>query len=145
MTARLYTLDPVDDFRPKTFAGHKSAVLNAYFSSNLKSVSVTWDSAMYFVNRCVHFRYTLSAVTVLCLSGEPRRPTLPPLMIMTTCQEIPQLLMFVGGFINDTISTNPTRRSFAVLSTNLQGYSSLASHPESSGSGRCRHSQTCIY
>jgi periodic tryptophan protein 2 len=39
MTARLYTLDPLDDFRPKTFAGHRSAVLNAYFSSNSKSVS----------------------------------------------------------------------------------------------------------
>jgi periodic tryptophan protein 2 len=40
MTARLYTLDPLDGFRPKTFAGHKNAVLNAYFSSNSKSVSV---------------------------------------------------------------------------------------------------------
>ena len=145
MTARLYTLDPVDDFRPKTFAGHKSAVLNAYFSSNLKSVSVTWDSATFSVNHCDPFRYTLSAVMVLFLSGEPRRPTLPPLMIMIMHQQIPQLLMFVGVFINDTTSTNPTRRSFAVLSTNLQGYSLLASHPESSGSGRCPHSQTCIY
>ena len=38
MTARLYTLNPVEGFRPKTFAGHKSAVLSAYFSSDSKSV-----------------------------------------------------------------------------------------------------------
>ncbi|KAF8483850.1 WD repeat protein [Russula ochroleuca] len=48
MTARLYTLDPLDDFRPKTFAGHKSAVLNAYFSSNSKSVyTVSRDGAVF--------------------------------------------------------------------------------------------------
>jgi hypothetical protein len=145
MTARLYTLDPLDDFRPKTFAGHKNAVLNAYFSSNSKSVSVTWDFVVYPVNHYDPLRYTLSAVTVLCSSGEPKRPTLP--LIVITCQllQIPRLLMFVGGFINDTTSTNPTRRSFAVLSISLQGYSSSASHLESSGSGRCPHSQTCIY
>lgn len=148
MTARLYTLDPVDDFRPKTFAGHKSAVLNAYFSSNSKSVSATRDSGICSVNHCDPLRYTPSAVTGLCLSGEPRQPILPLLMMgVITCQllQIPQSLMFVGGFINDTTSTNPTRRSFAVLSINLQGFSLLASHPESSGSGSCPHSQTCIY
>lgn len=32
MTARLFTLDPLEGFRPKTFAGHKSAVVGAYFS-----------------------------------------------------------------------------------------------------------------
>jgi periodic tryptophan protein 2 len=32
MTARLFTLDPVEGFRPKTFAGHRDAVLGAYFS-----------------------------------------------------------------------------------------------------------------
>ena len=38
MTARLYTLNPLEGFRPKTFAGHKNAVLGAYFSSDSKSV-----------------------------------------------------------------------------------------------------------
>jgi hypothetical protein len=144
MTARLYTLDPLDDFRPKTFAGHRSAVLNAYFSSNSKSVSVICDSTMYPVNHCDAVRYTLSAVMVLFSSGEPRSPTT---LIMITCQrlQIARLLMFVGGFINDITSINPIRRLFAVLSTSLQGYSSSASHPESLGSGRCQHSQTCIY
>ncbi|KAI0289387.1 WD repeat protein [Russula brevipes] len=48
MTARLYTLDPLDGFRPKTFAGHKNAVLNAYFSSNSKSVyTVSRDGAVF--------------------------------------------------------------------------------------------------
>ena len=39
MIARLFTLDPLEGFRPKTFAGHKEAVLNAYFSSDAKTVS----------------------------------------------------------------------------------------------------------
>lgn len=38
MTARLFTLDPVEGFRPKTFAGHRDAVLGAYFSSDGKTV-----------------------------------------------------------------------------------------------------------
>ncbi len=144
MTARLYTLDPLDDFRPKTFAGHRSAVLNAYFSSNSKSVSIICDSTKYHVDHRDIVRFTLSAVMALCSSGEPRRPTT---LMMITCQllQTPQLPVFVGGFINDTTSINPTRRLFAVLSTSLQGYSSSASHPESLGSGRCQHSQTCMY
>lgn len=40
MTARLFTLDPVEGFRPKTFAGHKDAVLNAFFSADSKTVSI---------------------------------------------------------------------------------------------------------
>ncbi|KAI0251220.1 WD repeat protein [Lactifluus subvellereus] len=48
MTARLYTLDPLDGFRPKTFAGHKNAVINAYFSSDSKSVyTVSRDGAVF--------------------------------------------------------------------------------------------------
>ena len=38
MTARLFTLDPLEDFRPKTFAGHRDAVVGAYFSTNGKYV-----------------------------------------------------------------------------------------------------------
>ena len=38
MTARLYTLNPLEGFRPKTFAGHKNAVIGAYFSLDSKSV-----------------------------------------------------------------------------------------------------------
>ena len=37
--ARLFTLDPVEGFRPKTFAGHRNAVLSAYFSANGNTVS----------------------------------------------------------------------------------------------------------
>lgn len=39
MTARLFTLNPVEGFRPKTFAGHRDVVLNAYFSADAKTVS----------------------------------------------------------------------------------------------------------
>ncbi|CEQ40342.1 SPOSA6832_01966, partial [Sporobolomyces salmonicolor] len=39
MTARLYTLYPVEGYRPKTFAGHRDSVLAAYFSQDHKTVS----------------------------------------------------------------------------------------------------------
>lgn len=39
MTARLFTLNPLEGFRPKTFAGHKDAVVGAHFSANGKFVS----------------------------------------------------------------------------------------------------------
>ena len=39
MTARLFTLNPLEGFRPKTFAGHRDAVLAAYFSADGASVS----------------------------------------------------------------------------------------------------------
>jgi len=150
MTARLYTLDPLEGFRPKTFAGHKNVVLNAYFSSNSKSVSIAQGSAIHSFNYCDPIRYIQSVVMAPCSSGEPRHPKLP-LMMMTMALlthrllRTPRLLMFAGEFTNDITSINPTRRSFAVLSTNLRGYSSSAFHPESSGSGRCPHLQTCIH
>ncbi|KAL9710292.1 U3 snoRNP protein [Leucoagaricus gongylophorus] len=48
MTARLYTLHPLDGFRPKTFAGHKDAVMNAYFSQDEKTIyTVSRDGAVF--------------------------------------------------------------------------------------------------
>ncbi|KAG6817113.1 hypothetical protein H0H87_012634 [Tephrocybe sp. NHM501043] len=48
MTARLFTLDPVEGFRPKTFAGHKDAVLGAYFSADGSSIyTVSRDGAVF--------------------------------------------------------------------------------------------------
>ncbi|KAJ7512782.1 WD40-repeat-containing domain protein [Mycena galericulata] len=48
MTARLFTLNPVEGFRPKTFAGHKDAVLGAYFSSDSTSIyTVSRDGAVF--------------------------------------------------------------------------------------------------
>ncbi|OSC96353.1 WD40 repeat-like protein [Trametes coccinea BRFM310] len=48
MTARLFTLDPVEGFRPKTFAGHKDAVLNAFFSGDGKTIyTVSRDGAVF--------------------------------------------------------------------------------------------------
>ena len=38
MTARLFTLAPIENFRPKTFAGHRDIVLGAYFSADCKTV-----------------------------------------------------------------------------------------------------------
>ncbi|KAF9022363.1 WD40 repeat-like protein [Hymenopellis radicata] len=48
MTARLYTLNPVEGFRPKTFAGHKDAVLGAYFSADNSTIyTVSRDGAVF--------------------------------------------------------------------------------------------------
>ncbi|TFY55363.1 hypothetical protein EVG20_g9347 [Dentipellis fragilis] len=48
MTARLFTLDPVEGFRPKTFAGHKDSVLNAYFSADAQTIyTVSRDGAVF--------------------------------------------------------------------------------------------------
>ncbi|KAG1745306.1 WD40 repeat-like protein [Suillus lakei] len=48
MTARLFTLDPLEGFRPKTFAGHKDAVVGAYFSANGKFIyTVSRDGAVF--------------------------------------------------------------------------------------------------
>ncbi|KDQ23439.1 hypothetical protein PLEOSDRAFT_1114438 [Pleurotus ostreatus PC15] len=48
MTARLFTLNPVEGFRPKTFAGHRDVVLGAFFSADGRSVyTVSRDGAVF--------------------------------------------------------------------------------------------------
>ncbi|EJC97788.1 WD repeat protein [Fomitiporia mediterranea MF3/22] len=48
MTARLFTLNPLKGFRPKTFAGHRDVVINAYFSSDEKTIyTVSRDGAVF--------------------------------------------------------------------------------------------------
>jgi periodic tryptophan protein 2 len=39
MTARLYTLHPLDGFKPKSFGGHRDVVVGAWFSEDEKTVS----------------------------------------------------------------------------------------------------------
>lgn len=39
MTARLFTLDPLEGFHPKTFAGHRDAVVSGFFGADSKHVS----------------------------------------------------------------------------------------------------------
>ncbi|TIC55702.1 WD40 repeat-like protein [Wallemia mellicola] len=47
MTARLFTLDPLPGFRPKTLSGHKDRVIDAYFSKDSKSIyTVSRDGAV---------------------------------------------------------------------------------------------------
>ena len=52
MTARLFTLNPLEGFRPKTFAGHRDAVLAAYFSADGMSVSGGVLVSSYTLLRC---------------------------------------------------------------------------------------------
>ncbi|KAF8503896.1 WD40 repeat-like protein [Hysterangium stoloniferum] len=48
MTARLFTLEPLKGFRPKTFAGHRDGILHAYFSSDAKTIyTVSRDGAVF--------------------------------------------------------------------------------------------------
>lgn len=48
MTARLFTLDPLPGFRPKTLSGHKDRVIDAYFSKDSKSIyTVSRDGAVF--------------------------------------------------------------------------------------------------
>ncbi|KAF9653496.1 WD repeat protein [Thelephora ganbajun] len=48
MTARLFTLDPLEEFRPKTFAGHRDAVIGAYFPSDCRLIyTVSRDGAVF--------------------------------------------------------------------------------------------------
>lgn len=39
MTARLYTINPLEGFQPKQFGGHRDVVLGAFFSQDEKTVS----------------------------------------------------------------------------------------------------------
>lgn len=48
MTARLFTLDPLEGFKPKTFAGHKDLVIAGYFSTDGKTIyTVSRDGAVF--------------------------------------------------------------------------------------------------
>ncbi|KIK70124.1 hypothetical protein GYMLUDRAFT_187734 [Collybiopsis luxurians FD-317 M1] len=48
MTARLFTLHPVEGYRPKTFAGHRDAVLGAFFSADGNTIyTVSRDGAVF--------------------------------------------------------------------------------------------------
>ncbi|KAI5887131.1 WD40 repeat-like protein [Schizophyllum commune H4-8] len=48
MTARLFTLNPLEGFRPKTFAGHRDAVLGAFFSKDATTIyTVSRDGAVF--------------------------------------------------------------------------------------------------
>jgi periodic tryptophan protein 2 len=42
MTARLYTLHPVEGFQPKKFGGHRDVVIAAFFSEDEKTVSLRY-------------------------------------------------------------------------------------------------------
>lgn len=48
MTARLWTLDPLEGFKPKSFGGHRDAVIGAWFSQDEKTIyTVSRDGAVF--------------------------------------------------------------------------------------------------
>ncbi|WOO81019.1 Periodic tryptophan protein 2 [Vanrija pseudolonga] len=51
MTARLYTLDPLEGFKPKSFGGHRDVVIGAWFSEDEKTIyTVSRDGAVFTWN-----------------------------------------------------------------------------------------------
>lgn len=51
MTARLYTLDPLEGFKPKSFGGHRDMVVGAWFSEDEKTIyTVSRDGAVFTWN-----------------------------------------------------------------------------------------------
>ena len=72
MTARLFTLNPLEGFRPKTFAGHRDAVLAAYFSADGTSVNGKAVVLSYTLLRLLRFRYIQSVRMALCSPGKQK-------------------------------------------------------------------------
>ncbi|KAI9304687.1 WD40 repeat-like protein [Cunninghamella echinulata] len=56
MTARLYSLNPIPDFKPVTLSGHRSEILGVYFSNDMQNIyTVSKDGSLF------HWRYTTFA------------------------------------------------------------------------------------
>jgi hypothetical protein len=119
MTARLFTLEPLEGFRPKTFAGHRDGILNAYFSADSKTVSCIIDEPRMTTDTCAA-RYIPSVVMVLYSRGEPNLAYMAVTMRTIRCPKslwhprhplylrtIPSPTL-AGESVNDTTSTKPT-------------------------------------
>ena len=148
MTARLFTLNPLEGFRPKTFAGHRDAVLAAYFSAD--STSVSGRSFFCFLTHIPVSRYTQSARMALYLPGKQKMPPMMRIpMIKSRLLQLPralkpiELLIHAGEFINDITSTNLGLKLFLPHFTLLQIFSLSVSQQASLGFGKCQHFQTC--
>ncbi|KAI8067729.1 WD40 repeat-like protein [Gongronella butleri] len=56
MTAKIYSLNPMPDFKPVTLSGHRSTVLGAYFSKDMAHIyTISKDGALF------HWRHTTFA------------------------------------------------------------------------------------
>ncbi|ORX46795.1 WD40 repeat-like protein [Hesseltinella vesiculosa] len=48
MTSKMYSLNPIADFKPVTLSGHRAAVLGAYFSSDMAHIyTISKDGALF--------------------------------------------------------------------------------------------------
>ena len=124
MTARLFTLDPLGDFRPKTFAGHRDVVIGAYFSSDCKSVRVPLSTFVICLPTILS-RYIQSAGTVPHLRGVKRRTrkkmtqmTRLPLPLHLATLAFPSRRR-AGAFTNGITLVSTTPRSLVPHSTQL--------------------------
>ena len=119
MTARLFTLNPVEGFRPKTFAGHRDVVLGAFFAADGGSVS---ELLVHTVSEIMVRRYTQLVETGRCLRGKLSKNATQT---------------HVGVYTKGTTSGSRAQRSSARRSTARRVSSSSASPRVCLGSGNC--------
>ena len=142
MTARLYTLHPIEGFKPKSFGGHRDVVLRAFFSEDEKTVSEATSS------KAENHRFTRYLVMGLSSSGKRRKRQ--PKMIRTlkgkssTDPQPPPLPSIIlsptldGAFPVDITSINPALGSSAQFFIPNLLFLSLALARASLVYGRCQ-------
>ncbi len=153
MTARLFTLDPLEGFRPKTFAGHRDAVMGAYFSLDAETVNSLLFPFQASTNK---HRSILLVGMVQSSFGKPN--LIPPTMIlsMPTRFRVPRsplccktlvtrLQSRDGAFTSDTTSVNLGRRLSVLLFMRLPTSLSLDSPLVYLDCGRCLRFLTSIH
>jgi len=137
-----YTLDPVEGFRPKTFAGYRDAVLSAYFSADGNTVSFVRFHSNPILNGFLQI-YTVSKDG---LSSLGKRKELRMMKIRTK-NRLRRLRMALYEMSSIGVYTNgitSISRSSAPSSMQLPTLSLSGSPPVSSDYGRCQASRISI-
>jgi hypothetical protein len=152
MTARLFTLDPLEGFRPKNFAGHRDAVMGAYFSLDAETVNSLLSLFQASTNK------NRSILLVGMVQSSFGKPNLILTMILSTLTKfriphsplccktlVTRLQARDGAFTSDTTSVNLGRRLFAPLFMRLPTSLSLDSPLVYLDCGRCLRFLTSIH
>lgn len=152
MTARLFTLNPLEGFRPITFAGHRDAVVGAYFTLDAEAVRLYLFSQNGSTN---NHRSIPLVEMVQSLFGKPRLN--PPIIILIPKKSRlphhpPRRKTLVtrsqardGVFTTDTTLVNLGRRLFVPRFTWRLTFLSLVSPQAYSACGRCLRFLTSIH
>lgn len=121
MTARLFTLDTLPGFRPKTFAGHRDAVIAAYFSIDGETVGMISRGCRRPLNGT---RSSPSARTAQSSPGRLNKRTMKARMMNPPLQHQPNCTVALqppaGVSTSAITSIRPIPKSFAQPSTARQ-------------------------